>query len=912
MKKVFLLLFCLAFFKMQAQENIDSLILSWNKISDEFIKVNEMDSACKYGNCAVERMDLEINSKKNRTNREELINLKKKKAQALSNLVTAYGNSDRMDLAMECYHSALQIYKDINEPFEIFNLHTRMARVNELRSSYNESLKYYHKALDQAIINNDKKSQALCYNLIGIDNRLLGNYPEALKNHFEDLHIHEELNDKVGIANAYVTLAAILNKLNEREAAIEKLASARVFFEEMNDTSGIATVYNDLGSTYNTMGDTMSALQNHLQAAKLRELCGEYNGLGASNSYIAKIYLQKGDYIKASNYLKEADKAFQKASNRQGIMTTQIEMSGVYLDKYDLDSALIWLDIAENTATEIMNYQGLIDIYSSRGEIWLLKNNSDLSIKNFKHALSIAEQQNNHQQIYLLNSHLANTYKDIGNYRDAFNYQNTSVQYKDSVNSNANFKAVVQMEMEYNYKKEKLKNDLLQEKKDELNKVELAKQETQKKLYFAGVLMFLMLSLGLLSRLRYIRKSSRALIAQKDEAERLRSVAETEKLRATQSEKVKEQFLANMSHEIRTPMNAITGMIDILIRQDHSSSQDKYLHAIQQSSENLLVILNEILDLSKLEAGKMELEKIPFEPVKIIQNVENILHFKAEEKGLKLILKTNKNIPQIVCGDPTHLHQILLNLASNAIKFTHKGRITVEANTNFISDNKVVLQFKVIDTGIGIPKEKLDHVFDVFTQGDTDTTRKYGGTGLGLTICKRLAELHHGSISVESEINIGSTFTVEIPYGLMNDKEEKFQEEITIDAHDLNILLAEDNEFNVIVARDALENSLPGVRVDVAENGEIAVVKVQSNRYDLILMDIQMPEMDGYEATRTIRLMGIEKANIPIIAMTANVMKAEVDRCFEAGMNAYISKPFDRHELLANINKLLEFSPSQK
>ena len=175
-------------------------------------------------------MDLEINSKKNRTNREELISLKKKKAQALSNLVTAYGNSDRMYLAMECYHSALQIYKDINEPFEIFNLHTRMARVNELRSSYNESLKYYHKALDQAIINNDKKSQALCYNLIGVDSRFLGNYPEALKNHFEDLHIHEELNDKVGIANAYVTLAAILNKLNEREAAIEKLSFCQGVF----------------------------------------------------------------------------------------------------------------------------------------------------------------------------------------------------------------------------------------------------------------------------------------------------------------------------------------------------------------------------------------------------------------------------------------------------------------------------------------------------------------------------------------------------------------------------------------------------------------------------------------------------------------------------------------------------------
>jgi signal transduction histidine kinase/CheY-like chemotaxis protein len=912
MKKGIFILFCIAFLKLNAQENIDSLISSWNRISDEFIKVNEMDSACKYGNCAVEMMDQKIELGENKLNDKDLISLKKKKAQALSNLVTAYGNSDRMVLAMECYRTALQIYQEINDSVEIFNIHIRMGRVNELRSNYNEALKYYHKARDQAILNKDKKSQALCYYLIGLDNRYLGNYPEALKNHFEDLRIHEELNDKVGIANAYVTIAAILNKLNEREAAIEKLSLARELFEEMYDTTGIATVYNDLGSTYSIMGDTLRALQNHLQAAKLRELCREFNGLGASNSYIAIIYLKKRNHEKARNYLKEADKAFHKVSNLHGIMTTQIEMSKVYFDEHDLVSALIWLDIAEKTATEIMNYLGLIDIYSNRGEIRLMQHNSRQAIQDFKTALSIAEQQNNYQQMYVLNAYLANTYKDIANYRDAFNYQTKSMQFKDSVNSNANFKAVVQMEMEYNYKKEKLENNLLQQKKDELNKAKLAEQETQKKLYFAGVLMFLIVSLGLLSRLRYIRKSGKALIEQKEEADRMRTVAETEKLRATQSEKVKEQFLANMSHEIRTPMNAITGMIDILIRNEHPASQDQYLDAIKQSSENLLVILNEILDLSKLEAGKMEPEKIPFEPVKILHNVQNILHFKAEEKGLKLMLKTDKNIPGIVCGDPTHLHQIILNLASNAIKFTHKGRVTMEAFAKTVSDGKVILQFKIIDTGIGIPDDKIDQVFEVFTQGDTDTTRKYGGTGLGLTICKRLVDLHQGSITVESEINKGSTFHVEMPFGLMDEKEEQSPRELNIISQDLNILLVEDNAFNVIIAKDVLESSIPGVKIDVAENGEIAIAKVKTTEYDLILMDIQMPEMDGYDATRIIRQMNGSKSSIPIIAMTANVMKAEVDRCYEAGMNAYISKPFNRNDLLLNINKILEGSLAQK
>jgi signal transduction histidine kinase/CheY-like chemotaxis protein len=634
--------------------------------------------------------------------------------------------------------------------------------------------------------------------------------------------------------------------------------------------------------------------------------------LGASNSYISKIFLQKGEYRKALDYLRDADTAFQNSSNIHGIMNTQIDIAEAYLNKHDVDSALIWIELAEKTATEIMNYMGLVHIYCDRGEIRLFQHNYKSALSEFHHALTIAEQQNNIQQIYLSTAYLARTYQEMGNFQEAFKYQSKSMQYKDSVNSNANFKEVVQLEMEYNYKKEKIENKLLQEKKDELNQANLNNQKTQNKLYVAGIIMFLMVSLGLFSRLRYIRKTSRALMAQKEEAERLRAVAEAEKLRATRSEKVKEQFLANMSHEIRTPMHAITGMIDILIRHDHLKSQDQYLNVLRQSSENLLAILNEVLDLSKLEAGKMEPEKIPFDPVKLLHNIQDVLHFRAEEKGLKLILNLDKSIPHNICGDPTHLHQILINLVSNAIKFTHKGKITIEATKKSVDNEKVFLQFKVIDTGIGIQKEKLDQVFEVFTQGETDTTRKYGGTGLGLTIAKRLVELNQGSISVESEVNIGSTFIVELPFGIIDKAEELSVEEVTGNVKGVNILLVEDNAFNVIVARDVLESSLQGITIDIAENGEVAVAKVNSNHYDLILMDIQMPEMDGYEATRTIRNRDDSKANVPIIAMTANVMKAEIDRCFKAGMNGYIAKPFDRIELLSSINKIFEPSLSRK
>ncbi|MEZ5083828.1 MAG: tetratricopeptide repeat protein [Bacteroidales bacterium] len=910
MRYFFVILFFIAFIKMQGQENIDSLIQSWNKLSAEYVKENEMDSACKYGNCSVDLLDQNIEKNKNKLKGESLNAMKKKKAEALSNLVTAYGNSDRLELATECYQSALEIYREINDHEGVFQLHVRMGRVYDLRTSYSKSISYYQKARFQAMINDDKKGQALCCYFIGLNNRYLGNYYEALKNHLEDLQIQESINNKVGIASAYVTIAAILELLNDTESAFEKLAAAELLYEEMGDTMGIAMVYNDFGKIYYSQGDTSKALKYHLKAAELRSLVSELNGLGASNLYIANIYNDQRDYERALTFLDKANDAFNTASNPQGVLSTYIEFAEVFQEKNDLDSSLIFLDQAKTIATEIMNYVGLIDVCTNKGEIRLKQKNYTLAVEEFNNALAIAKLQNNHSKIYLLNTNLAIAYKMMGDYKRAFEHQKTSIFYKDSVFLNTNLSAAVQMDMEYNYKKEKLENELLQEKKEQLNQANLEKQKTQKKLFFSGVLIFLILSLGLWSRLRFIRKAGRELLARKEEAERLQFVAEYERSRAKNSEKAKEQFLANMSHEIRTPMNAIKGMTDIILKNDHPVEQDKYLYAIKQSSENLMVILNEILDLSKLEAGKMDLEKIQFEPLNVIHSVENTIRITAEDKGLELKVELKNDIPKFLCGDPTKLYQILINLAGNAVKFTDKGGVTILVETKSNDDKQAVLQFKITDTGIGIPKDKTEAIFEVFTQADTATTRKYGGTGLGLTICKHLVELYQGSISVESELNGGSTFIVEIPFDIIPAEKQKEDKAVTVEVNNLKILLAEDNEFNLMLAKDVLESAIKGVTVDVAENGRIAVDKIQSGSYDLILMDVQMPEMDGYESTKAIRKMNGDKGNIPIIAMTANVLKTEVDKCYEAGMNGYVAKPFDRDELLLNINQILNSSRS--
>ena len=394
------------------------------------------------------------------------------------------------------------------------------------------------------------------------------------------------------------------------------------------------------------------------------------------------------------------------------------------------------------------------------------------------------------------------------------------------------------------------------------------------------------------------------------------------KERAEHSERVKQQFLANMSHEIRTPMNAIVGMSNVLRRNEHLPGQQVHLDAIASSSENLLVIVNDILDLSKIEAGKLELEKVRMEPRTILNEVLDVMRYRAEEKGLKLEAIVADDLPASVLGASTRLHQVLMNLVGNAVKFTERGSVSVHMRVQEHLSDAVMLRCEVTDTGIGIAPKRLARVFDEFTQADNDHTRKFGGTGLGLTICKRLVEMQGGIISATSTPGQGSSFTFIIPYAtvplgasaIRPDNRQPTIDNRTPELRDLHILLVEDNKLNVLVAQEELVDAIPGVRVDVAANGKMAIDMLAADHYDLILMDVQMPVMDGYEATRVIRAFGDgsdkrtgmrEKSRIPIVAMTANVMKAEVQQCVDAGMDGFVPKPFKQAELVEAIRKVL-------
>ncbi|MGK7392451.1 MAG: ATP-binding protein [Candidatus Cyclobacteriaceae bacterium M2_1C_046] len=375
------------------------------------------------------------------------------------------------------------------------------------------------------------------------------------------------------------------------------------------------------------------------------------------------------------------------------------------------------------------------------------------------------------------------------------------------------------------------------------------------------------------------------------------------------AQKAKEKFLANMSHEIRTPINGIAGMVNLLLEVQNENDRVKYLTAIKHSTENLKVIINDILDFSMIESGKLRFEKIGFKVKNQVESVIDTFRYQAKEKGLELKFHIDPTADIVVIGDPVRLSQILINLISNALKFTHTGYIKITIDLKNIIRDRAYLRFAVHDTGVGISHEKLERIFESFSQADESITRRYGGTGLGLTISKQLVELQNGEIVVTSEEGNGSTFSFVIPYLVGKASDVAKEVAIPNKKQDLSfpqakILLVEDNDINRLYATNLLKKW--NFYVDGAENGVIALEKLKANDYHLIFMDIQMPVMDGYETTRTIRATFPEsKKNIPIIAITANAIKGENERSREAGMNDYIIKPFQPEELQAILRKYI-------
>ncbi len=371
------------------------------------------------------------------------------------------------------------------------------------------------------------------------------------------------------------------------------------------------------------------------------------------------------------------------------------------------------------------------------------------------------------------------------------------------------------------------------------------------------------------------------------------------KVAAESASRAKSEFLANMSHEIRTPINGILGMTQLAIDADSPDQQREYLELVRTSGEALLALINNVLDLSKIEAGRLELERIPFEIEALVQQTVTSMAWQAHEKSISLTTRVHPGVPPVVVGDPSRLRQVLVNLLANALKFTERGHVGIEVFVEATVGRDIALHFTVEDTGIGIPVDKQALIFESFTQADGSTTRKYGGSGLGLAICVRMVELMDGHIWVESRPGAGSAFQFTAVFGTAPDTTDAAPA-ITgpVQVRPLRVLLTEDNPVNRLLALKLLEKA--GHDVTMAADGREALDRLASASFDVVLMDVQMPELNGFEATAAIRSRerGTGRHQF-IVALTAHALVGDRERCLEAGMDTYVSKPISQGSLTA-------------
>ncbi len=791
-----------------------------------------------------------------------------------------------------------------------------------------EIAKRYHRE------NGAMKSVAGCTINMGSIYNSLGRRDEAIAAFKEGIEICTSIGEYQFRTNGIINLGVIYLDQGLNEQAATQFEEALKLLKITKNEEAEAGVYVNFGILENSRGDLKKAIEYLTRSMQLAEkysipsivvfslsqlaiVSVDLNEPEQSLKYLAKgdslakavgykriipdLLNTKGTALKQLNREEESLAAYQQSADLAKEMGAQSRYTRAlgnvglrYLDAKDYQKAIAIFEEIIEVAKNIGEVDKVYIHLANLGDAYHRKGDYNKALEYKLKAYELVEPLNSGLAMKELSKSLYETYEALDQPQKALEMLELHVAYRDSVDNEENKKALYIQEYKFAAEKEKT---FAEERYQSQLQLEAEKQKNQRTIIWAvigGLLFAVAFAVLLFNRLKLSQQQRKAIALARDKAE--------------ESERVKEQFLANMSHEIRTPMHAISGMVNILQRNDHPPEQEVYLNAMQTSTDNLVVILNDVLDLSKIEAGKLDIESIPYNPIKVVEHVAQVLKYKAEEKGLLLKCEIGEDVPDLVMGDPTRLNQILMNLAGNAIKFTEKGSVDI-----LLEKEDAQLVFRVKDTGIGIPADKQQLIFNAFAQANQSTNRFYGGTGLGLNITKQLIELQNGSIELKSELNKGSSFRVKIP--LVEAAENAITAEVVTEERlqamatalkGIRILLAEDNPFNQMIAQDDLSYYIEDIHLDTVENGALAIEAFQSTAYDLILMDAQMPELNGFEATQKIRAIeAAEDRNspIPIIAMTASLLKSEINNYLKSGMNNYIPKPYKPSELIGTIYK---------
>jgi signal transduction histidine kinase/CheY-like chemotaxis protein/HPt (histidine-containing phosphotransfer) domain-containing protein len=668
------------------------------------------------------------------------------------------------------------------------------------------------------------------------------------------------------------------------EAGLHILQQANVIATKAKSKPLEARIYNNFGYIYRDKGELSTAVNYFEKALAINERLGDEVAQSVNLASIAYLLYDLNDYENALQFALRCLPIFEKVNDRYRLSALNHILGNIYFKQDQQDEALRYFE--ENLKEDPDSVMHVMAI-SGVGKVYYKMQDFPKARVYLQRALDQSLAINHVEVQITCMYYLGRIHMDEGNYRMA---QEQIVKSLDLAEEYSRMHDVMSVHETLATLYDKMGN--IPQAFFHLKTYEQLKEEIFKQTTF--------------NKLRTLQTRQELELAQKE-----KEVAE-------QTAQLKQQFMANMSHEIRTPMNAIVGMTRLLVDKDPKPEQMRYLKAIQQSADNLLVIINDILDLSKIEAGKIIIEETDFSLREVISSMTDMLMLKAEERGIDLRTNIDKNIPNRLVGDPTRINQVLINLTGNSIKFTEKGYVEVKATIEKQEGKKYLVRIDVIDTGIGISADYIDNIFDSFTQAGSDVARKFGGTGLGLTISRQLVSLMNGEISLKSELGVGTTFSIVLPLEESDVQVEDASNSLLdstmmAQLNKLQVLLVEDNEFNRMVAEDTLKELLPDITIDIAVNGEEAVKRIQQREYDLVLMDIQMPVMDGLTATKMIRkTLPAPAKNTCIIAMTANVLQEDVQQYLSEGMNGYVSKPFKPDELLLKMASVFEDCTSQR
>jgi len=799
-----------------------------------------------------------------------------------------YGSAllyEQPDAAVPILQSAVQHFKTLNDAEGVALSYMELTYC---ASGLGDSLAfadYHDRAAEMLVQVKDPYINAVIHNNIGIGCYNFGRYAEAATHYFAALELVEKFHTP-----------ELLNM--ERD------------------------IYHNLNGIYRRLEDHETALiyiQKAVQSAEAR-------GQNPSDHYTAMAtnYVAMNAFDKALATYKKAEEGQPKGVASMVYAPIYYGMSNCYRNLGDVKSALLYAQKAiELLPIESNTHFGAVAVE----ELAASEFSAGMTQKALTHALLAYQtflKAKNNGGLERTAELLSRIYKFKNDYRKALEYSELRYKYQNQIERQQSNRQLAFGEFTRD-------NAAKTARREAEVKAQLDQQRNIRYALFAGLAVLALLAILLYNRFRFKQKNAEQLQAKNLEVEAARSRAEQERRRAEASEAFKSRFLANMSHEIRTPLHGISGFTDLLLETSLSEKQRRWLSSIHHSTDRLGEVVNDILDLSKLEAGEVKLRQIPFSPARIAADVQEALSLRAENKGIELTLKVDENIPEAVLGDPTRLYQILMNLVGNAVKFTEKGIVELAVAVGSSSPSEAVaagtipgsgglptatancqLKLTVTDTGIGIPPEKLAAVFDSFQQAGEDTTARFGGTGLGLTIARELVQLHGSDIKVESEVGKGSTFSFVLNLPLA-DAADLNQESIAASSlffdHTLRILLADDNALNREIATEAIRRHFETAEIVEAANGKEAVERIQNGVFDLVLMDMQMPEMTGTEATRHIRQH--ISTELPIIALTASATPEEIESALQSGMNRHLGKPFKPRELAKVMAEVLDFSTSE-